>query len=315
MGGNALRDTPVDFEGEDGEHPAEKHDPPSWHRFEDEPISPDQSCLATRSQVDFPLPGTYPPCGKWIYEEGRACESTERVIVHLFSNSGKKLVCGLDHHVPHKGNAFINPTEFGPGGDFYGKINAAFVPDNDSILKGRWKIPAARQSFLKRFKTCAFCGSSPFQGGSDKGASWDWLRQNDQELFGLVQAALRGKGGGFELSTWFDQIGLPLSVRVRKRLDKSSLSFDHGVARKIGNEHWLQLSTDQRTVLRVDLVFKLCKHCNLGKSSRLEPRDKVEEMYVRINFDGSLPAAKADAPRWMLLQGALDVVYEVEKLV
>jgi hypothetical protein len=282
--------------------------------FNDGEASPsrDRSVLATTAQQEFPIDGEFEPCLTYFYEERRVCMSTERMIVHLFSNSGKKLMCGNEHSIPHKGNAFISPSEFGPDGDFYGMIDSAFLPPEANIVAGKWKVSSARRAVLSQFTECAHCGSSPYRGGPDKANAWAWIAANDEALFEEIQRALHAQSG-INLSEWFSAIPLPLQAKVQRRLDKSSLCFDHSIPRKVGNDVWLRLSADERTVLQNDLVFKLCRHCNLGKSARLEPQGEILAMYVAINYGGSMAAAVADSRRWHPLQGVFKIVYGESK--
>jgi hypothetical protein len=229
-----------------------------------------------------------------------------------FSNSSKKLMCGNEHNIPHKGNAFISPSEFGPGGDFYNMIDPEFLPPEAKIIAGKWKISKARQGVLSQFAQCAHCGAAPYVGGGDKTKAWAWIHDNDESLFIEIQGALQLKSG-INLSEWYTALPLALRTKVQRRLDKSTLCFDHGIPRKIGNEVWLRLSADERIILQTDLVFKLCRHCNLGKSARLETQEAILNMYVDINFGGSIAAAVADRRRWQALQGVFRVVYGESK--
>jgi hypothetical protein len=276
------------------------------------PPSRDQSVLASATQQEFPLDGEFEPCSAYFYEDRRVCLSTDRMIVHLFSNSGKKLMCGNEHNVPHKGKPFISPSEFGPGGDFYNMIDPEFLPPDAKFVAGKWKISKGRQAVLSQFAECAYCGAAPYVGRGDKAEAWAWIHDNDKVLFLEIQRALQFKSG-INLSEWYTALPLSLRTKVQRRLDKSTLCFDHGIPRKVGNEIWLRLSADERTILQNDLVFKLCRHCNLGKSARLEVRDAILSMYVDINYGGSMAAAVADSRRWQAIHGVFKVVYGESK--
>jgi hypothetical protein len=299
---------------ENGDSGSRDSEPASfWERSLDEPLPREASSFATRSQAEFLLPGSYPPCRHWIYDEDRLCLSTERMIVHLFSNSAKMLRCSNDHHHDHKGKTSIPGWEFWPGGEFDGAVPPEFLPPESKSTSKRWEVSRSRDAFLSQFDRCAKCDATPFQGGSDKLEAWKWLQENDLQLFEEIRSALRSKAG-FALEDWFLMLALPLRTHIVKRLDKSALNNDHSIPKKTGNALWLLLSAEERRVLQEDLVFKLCRHCNLSKSAKLESRESIEALYVKINFNDEIAAAKADEPRWNLLHSTLNRIYGEEKL-
>jgi hypothetical protein len=159
---------------------------------------------------------------------------------------------------------------------------------------------------LDSFSECAHCGAEPFRGGSDPVERWSWLQQNAPELLQRVQKALFGRPGiGPD---WERHLDPALRREVILRLDKSSLTNDHSIPRKLGNQNWLKLSPDEREVLQNDLVFKLCRNCNLGKSAKLIDRESIVATYCSVNY-GSEAAARADVARWNRLCTVLDLVY------
>ena len=300
------------FKDDDGTGSDRGPDMSSWERSSEEPLSSDSSSIATRSEFEFPLEKAYPPCQVWIYPEGRYCLSTERSIIHLSSNSGKKIVCGNDHNHEHKGGAFIPAWEFGPGGEFEGVVPVEFLPPEAKITATRWKVSKARESVLRNFRECAHCGAPPYQGGSDKVRAWQWIQENDPEFLAEIQTELQ-KVQGFEFQRWFEALSQPMRAKVVKRLDMSTLTNDHSISRKIANGLWLDLSIDKRQLLQDGLVFKLCRHCNLGKAAKLISREAIVAMYTTINY-GSVAAARADERRWQLLEGLLTKVYGAKRI-
>lgn len=264
----------------------------------------------------FPVPGTHAPCEHIEdYYTQKRCGSTDRNIEHVPANRAKKLVCGKLHLVRFEGDPFIPGHEFDKGGAFENIIPAALLPPLSRIKQGRWKPSSATAKRFVNVRTCARpdCGVPHFNGyeNTNTGALLEWINTYVPELKSAIGAELSLKPG-MHLARWFAEITEDLQHKITVRADNSIISLDHGITRKAGNQIWYKVSRDARKLMQDNLVFPICKHCNLKRGSK--PLDQMEllKLYVDFNYDGSIAAAKADLPRWEALNEILSAVYARE---
>jgi hypothetical protein len=262
------------------------------------------------AEIEFEVPGPHPPCEAREWRDGRfgLCGNDERMIRHVPSNMGKMLVCGVGHN-QRAGKAFIPGHEFDEGGAYHGILPPEFLPDAQSRVKSRWKIPADAVINDSDVDTCMMCRVPPrdFYAGAPIDEALPWFERYEPEIADTIRREVAQSRG--TMAQWYLAIGDELRTRIRKRLDMSRLEVDHAVPRKLGNEVWTLLTPSERRVLQSTLLVKMCKRCNMSKSKKLPLRETVERWYAEVYYDGDIVAAKADQPRWDLVSRTLSKVY------
>jgi len=264
------------------------------------------------AEIEFEVPGFHGPCRTSVWEDGSSgyCMSLTRIIRHVPKNMGKMLLCGNGHNQLGD-KPFIPGYEFDVGGAYEGIVLPEFLPSGQSLRRSRWKIPADAAIFEIDDETCVDCGvpTSDFYAGPDIRTAWPWLEAHAPELIAEVhQQVARIRGAS--LQDWPSLIDDDLRRRIRERMDKSRLDIDHSIPKAIGDEMWPLLIDQERKVLQLTLLVRLCKKCNMSKSKKLLARETIEQWYVATYFDGNRAAAIADAPRWALVDRVLTKIYD-----
>lgn len=260
---------------------------------------------------DFWVPGAHDVCGKADFAFGSACKDRTRYVRYVPSNSGKKLVCGRGHNHKHKGTYFIPPSEFERGGGLeHAELPPELRPSEAKLTQARWKVSSAASKRLGNYKVCASCDIPEFKtyDTPDTGILLEWVSLHHNDLRDRIRDEL-ARIPGTDMSDWYRNITSGLRGDIVNRASMSIISVDHGIAKKVGNEIWAELSSVARTLLQESLLFPLCRLCNLRKGATRVAMDALEILYIKYNYDGSVAHARADHTRWDAFQEILFIVY------